>query len=472
MSDLLQRLENSLGKGISKICDGKFHDKTANHCAHYVSHVAGFDFSFNCKEFKGGVGTPANVRVHEIFSQCPKVGVWGDAAMDQEQLVFVTKVDNVDLANRTMRNVPQKHIGIFADGFVYHYSNSQDQVVKWTHQKFLKEFEKIYHGKLGLFFGTFPGADLELAVKPEADSVPRGLGFDLKKEGRRWYASPGGRPSERFYVGRETKNGSYVGLFMSPNEYYGPTYRAEDYFDRYDHWAQIMELTGYCESKNHFNLINTYDSAKFTFGFYQLAAHTAHDNLILLFRKLMSLPSSSEYFPELVLSNGHLHRVNEDGGMTDLEVESNSGPGGRRQLQRFMDFLNAKRLEHDMQEVLQSARVIHWANEDKLMHELQVEVACDILQAKMERYARWYDLDGQTDIICALIADIHHQGRASKNKVKAALHSATPEEKLITINPGYAGRISDLRFKLEAMKSKKQLGKMIYDAGLNEFRKI
>ncbi len=470
MPDLLKRLEDNLGKGISKICDGNFHDKGANHCAHYVSHVAGFDFSFNCKQFKGGDGTPANVRVHEIFSQCPNVGVWDDADMNKEQLIFVTRADNVDIANRTMRNVPQKHIGIFSGGFVYHYSNSRDQVVKWTHQKFLEEFSRIYQGKQGFFFGTFPGADLELKVRPEANSVPRGLGFDLKKEGRRWYASPGGRLSDRFYVGRETKNGGYVGLFMSPNEYYGSIYRAEDYIDRYDHWAQLMELTGYCESKNHFNLVNTYDSAKFTFGFYQLAAHTAHDNLILLFRKLMELPNSSEYFPELALCDGCLHRVNEDGGLTNLEVESKTGPGGRWQLQRFMDFLNAKRLEHDMQEVLQSARLIHWANEDRSMRELQVEIACNILQTKMERYARWYDLDGKSDIICALIADIHHQGRAVKNRVKAALRSASPEKKLITINSRYKGRIADLRFKLEVMKSKGLLGKKVYDAGLNEFR--
>jgi hypothetical protein len=258
---------------------------------------------------------------------------------------------------------------------------------------------------------------------------------------------------------------------MRASEYYGPTYRAADYLDRYDHWAQLMELTGYCESKNRFNLINTYDSAKFTFGFYQLAAHTAGDNLILLFRALMGLSNAADYFPELVMYDGRLHRIDEDGGRTDLEVETATGPGGRRQLQRFMDFLNAKRLDHDMQEVLQSARIIHWANEEALQRDLQVEVSCDILQTKMEkRYARWYDLHGQSDTICALIADIHHQGRATKSKVKAALKSNDPVEKLITINPRYTGRIADLRKKLAEMTDGGQLGLKIFDAGLNEFR--
>ena len=471
MSKLLNSLEASLGKNISQICDGRFHNKETNHCAHYVSHLAGFDFSFNCKEFKGGNGSPANIRVHEIFSECPKVGNWSDADLTREQLVFVTKVSNVDVTNKKMTNVPQKHIGIFADGLVYHYSNSRDEVVKWTPEKFLETFDRIYSGKQGLFFGALPGSDLELTVRPTAVMVSRGIGFDLLKEERQWYASPDSNVNKHFYVGNETKNGNYIGLFMRPSEYYGPIYRAADYHDRYDHWSQLMELTGYCESKNRFNLINTYDSAKFTFGFYQLAAHTANDNLILLFRELMRLTNAANYFPELTMCDGHLHRIDEDGSLTDLEVESATGPGGRRQLQRFMDFLNAKRLKHDIQEVLQSARIIHWANEDSAQRDLQVKIANEILQTKMtQRYARWYDLDGRSDTICALIADIHHQGRATKKKVKAALRSNDPVEKLITINPRYTGRIADLRKKLAEMTDSGQLGRKTYNVGLNEFQ--
>lgn len=86
------------------------------------------------------------------------------------------------------------------------------------------------------------------------------------------------------------------------------------------------------------------------------------------------------------------------------------------------------------------------------------------------RYARWYDLDGLSDTICALIADIHHQGRASKDKVKDALRSNDPVEKLITVNPRYTGRIADLRKKLAEMIDSGQLGQKTFNAGLNEFR--
>src|SRR5688500_7903879 len=115
MSDLKTTLEAALGKAIDKICPNKFHDLTANHCAHFVSHMAGLDFSFNCIEFKGGTKQAANVRVHEIFSRCPKVGKFEDADKTKTQLVFVTRKDNVNLSNKQMGNIPQKHIGVFCD---------------------------------------------------------------------------------------------------------------------------------------------------------------------------------------------------------------------------------------------------------------------------------------------------------------------------------------------------------------------
>ena len=470
MTTLNTALENALGYAIADICDGRFHSTTANHCAHFVSHISGLEFPYNCKQYKGGNGTFANIRVQEIFAVCPKVGLWRDADLTQELLVFVTKTSNVDLASKTIRNVPQKHVGIYSNGMVYHYSNSQNEVVKWTPEKFLESFEAAYSGTQGLYFGTFPGSDLDLNIKNRAAEAPRGLGFDLVKIGRKWYADPQGNQAQRFYVGRETNNGNYVGLFQRVNEYYGATYAAADYVGEYDHWAQLLELTGYCESKNHFNLINTYDSAKFTFGFYQFAAHTANDNLILFFRKLLQMPEAADYFPELVLHNGRLHRRDENGSLTDLEVATATGPGGRRQLQRFMDYLNARRLAHDRQEVLQSARVIHWANTHASQRDLQVEISFDILQHKMAwRYARWYDLDGQSDTICAVIADIHHQGRAKKTRVRAALASADPLDALIDINANYSSRNAELRGKLQEMVNAGQLGVRTYDTALNEF---
>ena len=98
MSELRTTLEAVLAKGIDKICPNKVHDLTANHCAHFVSHMTGLDFSFNCVEFKGGTKQPANVRVHEIFERCPKVGKFADADKTKTQLVFVTRKGRPDPA--------------------------------------------------------------------------------------------------------------------------------------------------------------------------------------------------------------------------------------------------------------------------------------------------------------------------------------------------------------------------------------
>jgi hypothetical protein len=262
--------EASLGKDIREICPNRFHDENQNHCAHYVSHIANIGFSFNCVEFKGGIGEPANVRVHEIFAQCPKVGRWTDANETRQQLIFVTRADVVDLPRKKMQNIPQKHIGILSNGYVYHYSNTADKVIKQTPRDFLDRFQNAYSGHQELFFGYFPGEDLDIEVDPTGTSVGAGVAFELRKQNSgRWYAKPkGGSATDEFLVGKEFQNESagYFGLYIPVGEYYGARFSGDDYQDKIDHWAYLLEVTGHCESQNFFNVINTYDRAKFTFS--------------------------------------------------------------------------------------------------------------------------------------------------------------------------------------------------------------
>jgi hypothetical protein len=109
MLDIKHKLEAALGKSINIICPNNFHDPSHNHCAHFVSHMANLTFSFNCVEFKGGNKQAGNVRVHEIFEKCPKVGRFDEANLSEVQLVFVTRKSNVDLERKKMGNIPQKH---------------------------------------------------------------------------------------------------------------------------------------------------------------------------------------------------------------------------------------------------------------------------------------------------------------------------------------------------------------------------
>jgi hypothetical protein len=151
-------METFLDQAIDHICDNDFVDPELNHCAHFVSHALGFRFAKNCSELGSGHGTPANVRVHEIFARCPHVGRWEDRDATVPQLVFVTRRNAVNLAQKRMDNIPEKHIGVYQNGFVYHYANNDDKVIKQTVDDFFARYQAQYAGDQALFFGEFPPA--------------------------------------------------------------------------------------------------------------------------------------------------------------------------------------------------------------------------------------------------------------------------------------------------------------------------
>lgn len=467
-----EKLSGAVGKNINQICDNKLHDPALNHCAHFVSHICGMTFSFHCREMAGGGKPGANIRVHEVFAQCPKVGHWADADKAKTQLIFVTRASNVDIANKRMVNIPQKHVGVFHGGKVFHYGNTSDKVVTDTPETFFAKFEAIYAGTQGLFFGHIPGEDLMLDVKPAGAEASAGKKFDLPDPvGGVWQARLVGE-NDFFFVAKEVNQPAqgFFGLRNDLPQNKGPKYRATDYLDKLDHWAVLLEITGACESENRFNLINTYDRAKFTFGFYQLAAHTPRDNLILLFHRLAALPAFKDYFPELEMHNGHLTRRDGDGAATDLEQEFLAA-NGEMQLMLFMNYLNPLRKEIDRQEVLQATRLIHWCAADKAVQRAQVEVSAEILQGKMaRRYHPKLGLDGRSDTICAIVADIFHNGRAKFTAVKQILASANPVEGLLTINHAeHKNRNDRLRKAISDATAAGLLGHKKYVAAANEF---
>jgi hypothetical protein len=150
-----QQLDNYKGKGIRDICTHQYVNDADNHCAHFVSHALGFSFGFTCKGMTGkGEGKGASIRVYELFARCPEVGNWDDKkAILTSCLVFITASTNVDLKKKRMTNVPRKHVGIFLNGTIWHYSNTRDHVVTQTPD----QFRHHYVGpEYKLFYGTFP----------------------------------------------------------------------------------------------------------------------------------------------------------------------------------------------------------------------------------------------------------------------------------------------------------------------------
>lgn len=469
---LAEELKQAVGKSIGAFCTNGYTGAEINHCAHFASHMCGMEFSYNCRQQVGGNHPPANLRVHEVFRQCSKVGNWSEAKLDRTQLIFVTLANNVNLVTKEMVNIPKKHIGIYHDKLVYHCSNTADKVVAEDVASFQKRFNAAYGPKQGYFFGYIPGEDLLLHVKSLNETISAEKKFDFPDPaGGVWKARLDGEEGT-FLVGRETRDAKkgYYGIYQRTSEYHGPQFQAKDYLNEIGQWAILLEITGFCESQNYFNLVNTYDRAKFTFGFYQLAAHTPRDNLILLFRRLAGLPAFKSYFPELELRGGRLFRTDKDGSATDLEQEFKAA-NGEMQLMLFMNYLNPARKEIEQQEVLQAARLIHWSNTDSDMRRAQVKVAAAILQRKFDKsYAPALKLDGESDLICAIVSDIRHQGRANNKAIAACLAAADKREALLTINDAkFSGRNKRLREQVAAAEKAGHLGKKRYVAATNEF---
>jgi hypothetical protein len=149
-----QQLDSYLGKSIGAICQNGYTNQADNHCAHFVSHVLGYKFGVTCQMMGNGQGAAANLRVQEVFPKCPSIGVWSlRPASLKTCLVFITRASNVNLATRVMSNVPRKHIGIFFNGFVWHYSNSQQKVVKQLPGQFALHYPAPDNA---MFYGSLP----------------------------------------------------------------------------------------------------------------------------------------------------------------------------------------------------------------------------------------------------------------------------------------------------------------------------
>lgn len=154
-------LDSYLGQAIDSICPHGYTDSALNHCAHFVCHVMNVGVgSVSCR---GLAGRPAAgrmgvcVRVHELFAACPEVGELvscGPDSFGDGRFVFVTARSVVNVAAHRMSNVPRKHVGIGIGNTIWHYSNTRDQVVKTTPDRFIYH----YSGQTnGLYWGTMPG---------------------------------------------------------------------------------------------------------------------------------------------------------------------------------------------------------------------------------------------------------------------------------------------------------------------------
>ncbi|GAB6140676.1 hypothetical protein JCM14076_14050 [Methylosoma difficile] len=483
------KLSETLNKTIADLCKNKFTGAGENHCAHFVCHVLELDSGYDCKTHKNGSHPGACIRVHELFAECPQVGTWNNAPQGMK-IVFVTDNSNVDLTAHTMRNVPKKHVGIFSEGHVYHYSNTQDIVIRQTPTDFLARFQGAYGGNQGLFFGAFPPAaklpDPETGTPPVTPFVTTpNLATTGPEPTIRQVAVSAGKYDyfaklpgvAEYYVASNTKYESRRGLWQPTSKLNGPRYTIAAFAEEYETVAGMLGVISAGESSGYFNRLNTYDRAAFTFGFFQLAAHTPNDNLVLLFRRAAVENSAFQaLFPDLKLVDGVLHR---DLGSHKVSLEKQyprPGHPSEKNLKDFMTYLNADGTSIDDRELSASALLVHLANSDEAFNRLQVSVAAQITMRKLtSAYSLWYNLNGVSDLICTAIADIHHQGRGTKTEVRNALLSAnTVQGKVSALckvgQDNYAERCATLKQVLAKAEADEHLGISVFDKASGLFK--
>jgi hypothetical protein len=154
-------LDSYLGRHISEVCPNGYADDANNHCAHFVNHVLGLSFGVTCHRQDG-----ANLRVHETFDQSPNTRELNETPVSIEALIFISAPQNFirrpDGA-ASLSNVPRKHIGLFLDGVVWHYSNSRRQVIK----QILAEFIRHYPSQVNaLWVGDLPPGSAPTMFSP------------------------------------------------------------------------------------------------------------------------------------------------------------------------------------------------------------------------------------------------------------------------------------------------------------------
>lgn len=268
------------------------------------------------------------------------------------------------------------------------------------------------------------------------------INFSFSQTRTARYAQVIGSTAPKILVGKETvyqqvNHGLYN--LSVPN---GMAYDATKYAGTYGFWAHFISPTAKAESNNSFLCLNTYDRAKFTFGFMQYAAHVPNGDFVKFFKELLALPNASDYFPKLVLKNRRIHYRESTGALTQLESDNST--------QKLMDYLNPTLGAIENQELICAVRFVHWAMNDAAHRKLQVKIAIDHFKENMKRYAQSYNLNGFPDKVCQVVCDIRHQGRATSQHIINALNTGGNYDlaynRLLQLGqPLYASRISTVR---------------------------
>lgn len=282
------------------------------------------------------------------------------------------------------------------------------------------------------------------------------VSFSLE-QGNRYFGKVDG--GEKFFIGKRVPYKGGKGL----QNLQGPAplrYDRHEFRPVHGIWADFIHPTAMAEGALYHTL-NTYDRARFTFSFLQFAAHVPNGDFVAYLRALLQLPQAAEYFPDLRLQGQRVCRVGDD-GLEQLESDASTAP--------LMDYLNPSRREVEDTEIIQSARFVHWAQNDPAHREVQINVGIGDCRKKMVAHANRYSLDGVEDIICLVVSDIRHQGRARSPEIVSALRSNKPLEALLKLGEdSYPERVQTLRREIRKLREEGALGNHRYSLAQRDF---
>ncbi len=264
---------------------------------------------------------------------------------------------------------------------------------------------------------------------------------------------------QRFYIGSRVSYEGNKGL-MNLKGTAVQKYDRNLYRNTYGFWADFIHPTAIAEGAL-FPTLNTYDKAHFTFSFLQYAAHVPNGDFVVYFRKLLALPLAKDYFPDLAIVNNRICKMSDHGA---IPIESDTST------ELLMDYLNPSLKEVEDTEVIQAAKFVHWAQNDKANRDVQIDIGINHFKNKMRTYATQYQLDGVLDTVCFLVADIRHQGRAKTPAIIAALQSPIPIEALLNLGePKYHERVKTLRAEINRLTTEGTFGVRKYSVERGEF---
>lgn len=278
------------------------------------------------------------------------------------------------------------------------------------------------------------------------------------------YAKLNGSNEPKFVIGNRTMYDGNIGLYntqVTPGLVYDPA----GYVNDFGFWAYFIQPTAQAESRGSYLCLNTYDRAKFTYSFMQYAAHVPNGDFVKFLKKLLAQPNAADYFPKLLIKDSHIFYKNGNGTLSQLENDTST--------QALMDYFNPTLSEIENQELICSARMVHWAANDPAHRKIQVETAIQHFKNNMVEYNKRFNLNGVPAKVCQLVCDIRHQGRATNDRIAGAMNTngnhALSFTNLCSIGAAnYSQRINTVRSTINSLLASGIFNKK-YDSAGNTF---